>query len=61
MTHEEALNLILANACTYYSEENFREFNIELCCANFIVKAESIGDMKYKIISCEKQNEKCSS
>jgi hypothetical protein len=61
MTHEEALNKILAEACPSYCEEekNVKHFTIELHCATMRVVAKSLGNLKFEIISVEK--EKCES
>ncbi len=59
MTHEEALNKILSNACGRYSEEfvkdngGVQEYHIELHCHEFLVKAKPLGALRYEIVSVE--------
>jgi len=50
MTHTEALNKILANACPMYMRpDGFNEYHIELCCHAFIITAKHNGDLTYEI------------
>lgn len=61
MTHEEALNRILSNSCGLLGDQELctnggiQEFRIECHCDTLIVKAKPIGNLKYQIISVEKE------
>jgi hypothetical protein len=57
--HRECLNDILANACGRLSDEEvsargYQEFYIELHCSEFVVRANELGDLKYRIVSWER-------
>lgn len=54
MTHEEALNKILAEACPYHIEEGVHQYSIELHCARIMVLARPLGNLKYEIHSVQK-------
>ena len=59
MTHEEALNKILAHTCPVTIEENLRWFHLDLCHYQVIIKAQvmklekSNDPIRYEIISLE--------
>lgn len=57
MTHEEALNKLLAHSCANESEKGngFKEYTIELHCAVFTVVAKPLGNLKYEIQSVERE------
>lgn len=54
MTHEEALNKILSEACPYHIEDGVHQYSIELHCTRLIVLARPQGNLKYEIHSVEK-------
>lgn len=57
MTHEEALNRILAQACpNNIAEEDaaIRTYYIELHCTALSIRARSLGNLSYEILSVEK-------
>lgn len=62
MTHEEALNYMLAHCCGRLSDEELgknggiQEFYLEAHCKGFVIHAKDLGDFKYQIISVEKQS-----
>ena len=51
MSHQDALNKILANACSnpaYYPDDGrTHEYTIDLCCGKVIVIAQPIPDEKF--------------
>lgn len=51
MTHEDALNEILANCCPSTKEGDKIRFDLDLCCAKAEIVATSNGDCTYNIIS----------
>jgi hypothetical protein len=57
MTHKEALNKILSNACEMMGKDDalendgFQKYHIELHCAEFIIEAKSNGKCEYEIRS----------
>lgn len=55
MTHEEALNLILAHACSSETLPNdVQVFPIETHCVSFTVKARllsTVGSIQYEILN----------
>lgn len=59
MTHEDALNEILSNACGMLDEDQVKanggiqEYYLELHCSVIHVKAKSLGNLKYEIVSVE--------
>jgi hypothetical protein len=57
MTHEEALNMILANSCNRTSgEDGFRSFEFDLHClkAKITARVISLDDpITYDILTCE--------
>lgn len=57
MTHEEALNKILSNACSSPldgEDEGWKEYAIELHCASFTVVAKPLGEGRYEIKRVER-------
>jgi hypothetical protein len=63
MTHEEALNLILSQACSTPCEDNpddsgsprdYHEYAIELHCIRLVVEARHLGNLKYEIRAVKK-------
>lgn len=55
MTHEEALNQILAQACPHTDPdpEGFREYHLELYCCQMVIVAKPLGNLQYEIRSTE--------
>lgn len=56
MTNEEALNFILSHACGLLEDEDverlgFQEFDVELHCHTFTVRARPLGNLRYQVIS----------
>lgn len=51
MTHEEAMNIILSNACPAEVNEvtGINVYAIELHCARFEVMAKPLGNFRYEI------------
>jgi len=57
MTHEKALNAILARACRGHEVEGhdgYFEYSVELHCAELVVVAKPLGDCQYEILEIRK-------
>lgn len=60
MTHEEALNMMLADCCGQLTDEEVKNnggvqtFHIELHCSSYTVAAKELGNLKYEVVSVEK-------
>lgn len=51
MTHEDILNTLLYNACPMKDKDNdgWKDYYIELHCAEFIVTARYLGNVKFEV------------
>jgi hypothetical protein len=52
VTHEDVLNLLLANACPDHRvDDSTNAYRVELHCAEFVITARPLGEGRYEVLA----------